>query len=185
MIAGTIEKITGPVVVAEGMTGANMYDIVRVGNGRPHGRGHPARGRHRDHPGLRGHLGPEGRRDRRVHRRPAARRAGPGPADVDLRRRPAPAAGHRRAERRLHRARHRRLGARPREEVVVHAGRRAWATRSAPATCSARFPKARRSSTRSWSRRGPSRARSRASSRRASTPSTTSSRRSRTAPRSG
>jgi V/A-type H+-transporting ATPase subunit A len=31
MIAGTIEKITGPVVVAEGMTGARMYDIVRVG----------------------------------------------------------------------------------------------------------------------------------------------------------
>ena len=31
MIAGTISKITGPVVVAEGMTGARMYDIVRVG----------------------------------------------------------------------------------------------------------------------------------------------------------
>ncbi len=31
MIAGAIEKITGPVVVATRMTGARMYDIVRVG----------------------------------------------------------------------------------------------------------------------------------------------------------
>ena len=31
MIAGTIMKITGPVAVATGMTGARMYDIVRVG----------------------------------------------------------------------------------------------------------------------------------------------------------
>ncbi|HSK46409.1 MAG TPA: V-type ATP synthase subunit A [Coriobacteriia bacterium] len=31
MIAGTISKITGPVCVAKGMTGARMYDIVRVG----------------------------------------------------------------------------------------------------------------------------------------------------------
>ncbi len=31
MIAGSIQKITGPVVVAEGMTGAKMYDVVRVG----------------------------------------------------------------------------------------------------------------------------------------------------------
>ena len=31
MIAGTISKITGPVVVASGMTGAKMYDVVRVG----------------------------------------------------------------------------------------------------------------------------------------------------------
>jgi len=31
MIVGTITKITGPVVVADGMTGAKMYDIVRVG----------------------------------------------------------------------------------------------------------------------------------------------------------
>jgi V/A-type H+-transporting ATPase subunit A len=31
MIVGTISKITGPVVVAENMTGARMYDIVRVG----------------------------------------------------------------------------------------------------------------------------------------------------------
>ena len=31
MIIGTIAKITGPVVVAEGMTGARMYDVVRVG----------------------------------------------------------------------------------------------------------------------------------------------------------
>jgi V/A-type H+-transporting ATPase subunit A len=31
MIAGTISKITGPVVVAKGMIGAKMYDVVRVG----------------------------------------------------------------------------------------------------------------------------------------------------------
>jgi len=31
MIVGTITKITGPVCVADGMTGARMYDIVRVG----------------------------------------------------------------------------------------------------------------------------------------------------------
>lgn len=31
MIVGTIAKITGPVCVAEGMIGARMYDIVRVG----------------------------------------------------------------------------------------------------------------------------------------------------------
>jgi V/A-type H+-transporting ATPase subunit A len=31
MIIGTIAKITGPVVVAEAMTGARMYDVVRVG----------------------------------------------------------------------------------------------------------------------------------------------------------
>lgn len=31
MIAGTISKITGPVVVADGMIGAKMYDVVRVG----------------------------------------------------------------------------------------------------------------------------------------------------------
>ncbi len=31
MIAGSISKITGPVVVAAGMTGAKMYDVVRVG----------------------------------------------------------------------------------------------------------------------------------------------------------
>jgi len=31
MIVGTLSKITGPVVVAEGMTGVRMYDVVRVG----------------------------------------------------------------------------------------------------------------------------------------------------------
>jgi V/A-type H+/Na+-transporting ATPase subunit A len=31
MIVGTIAKITGPVVGADGMTGAKMYDVVRVG----------------------------------------------------------------------------------------------------------------------------------------------------------
>jgi V/A-type H+-transporting ATPase subunit A len=31
MIVGTINKITGPVAVAQGMTGAKMYDVVRVG----------------------------------------------------------------------------------------------------------------------------------------------------------
>ncbi len=32
MIVGTLSKITGPVVVADGMTGTKMYDVVRVGN---------------------------------------------------------------------------------------------------------------------------------------------------------
>jgi V/A-type H+-transporting ATPase subunit A len=31
MIAGSISKITGPVAVAKGMSGAKMYDVVRVG----------------------------------------------------------------------------------------------------------------------------------------------------------
>jgi V/A-type H+-transporting ATPase subunit A len=31
MIAGSISKITGPVVIARGMAGAKMYDVVRVG----------------------------------------------------------------------------------------------------------------------------------------------------------
>jgi V/A-type H+-transporting ATPase subunit A len=31
MIVGTLSKITGPVVVADGMTGTKMYDVVRVG----------------------------------------------------------------------------------------------------------------------------------------------------------
>ena len=32
VIRGTIEKISGPLVVAKGMYGASMYDVVRVGN---------------------------------------------------------------------------------------------------------------------------------------------------------
>ena len=32
MIVGTLSKITGPVVVADGMTGTKMYDVVRVGD---------------------------------------------------------------------------------------------------------------------------------------------------------
>ena len=32
MIKGTLSKITGPVVVADGMTGTKMYDVVRVGD---------------------------------------------------------------------------------------------------------------------------------------------------------
>jgi V/A-type H+-transporting ATPase subunit A len=31
MIVGTLSKITGPVVIADGMTGTKMYDVVRVG----------------------------------------------------------------------------------------------------------------------------------------------------------
>ena len=33
MITGTLARITGPVVVADGMTGTKMYDVVRVGEG--------------------------------------------------------------------------------------------------------------------------------------------------------
>src|SRR5512135_938497 len=32
MIRGTIRKITGPAVIAKGMLGARMYDIVKVGD---------------------------------------------------------------------------------------------------------------------------------------------------------
>lgn len=32
MIRGTLSKITGPVVIADGMTGTKMYDVVRVGH---------------------------------------------------------------------------------------------------------------------------------------------------------
>lgn len=32
MIVGTLSKITGPVVIADGMTGTKMYDVVRVGH---------------------------------------------------------------------------------------------------------------------------------------------------------
>jgi Archaeal/vacuolar-type H+-ATPase subunit A len=31
-VKGKISKISGPLVVASGMTGAGMYDVVRVGN---------------------------------------------------------------------------------------------------------------------------------------------------------
>jgi V/A-type H+-transporting ATPase subunit A len=31
MIQGTVQKITGPAVIAKGMLGARMYDIVKVG----------------------------------------------------------------------------------------------------------------------------------------------------------
>ena len=31
---GKIIKVAGPLVVAEGMSGANMYDVVRVGKSR-------------------------------------------------------------------------------------------------------------------------------------------------------
>ncbi len=34
MIAGTIRKISGPVVLSDGMTGSRMYDVVRVGSER-------------------------------------------------------------------------------------------------------------------------------------------------------
>ena len=32
MVKGTIERISGPLVVAKGMTGASMYDVVRIGD---------------------------------------------------------------------------------------------------------------------------------------------------------
>ncbi len=82
---------------------------------------HPARGRHRDHPGLRGHVGSQVRRPGRVHRGTAHRRARAGTALVDLRRRAAAAADRGRAKRRLHRARHRGVCAGPRAEVALHA----------------------------------------------------------------
>ena len=32
MIRGSVRKITGPAIIAKGMLGARMYDIVKVGN---------------------------------------------------------------------------------------------------------------------------------------------------------
>ena len=51
---GTIIKVSGPLVVAEGMTGAKMYDVVRVSEKRligeillnPRRRNFEFRGRH-------------------------------------------------------------------------------------------------------------------------------------------
>ena len=34
MSVGTIKKVAGPLVIAEGMRDANMYDVVRVSNQR-------------------------------------------------------------------------------------------------------------------------------------------------------
>ena len=34
MSKGTIKKVAGPLVIAEGMRDANMYDVVRVSNQR-------------------------------------------------------------------------------------------------------------------------------------------------------
>lgn len=34
MITGKIVKVSGPLVVADGMREANMFDVVRVGSGR-------------------------------------------------------------------------------------------------------------------------------------------------------
>ena len=34
LIEGKILKVSGPLVVAEGMSGANMFDVVRVGPDR-------------------------------------------------------------------------------------------------------------------------------------------------------
>ena len=31
MVKGTIERIAGPLVIAKGMTGASMYDVVHIG----------------------------------------------------------------------------------------------------------------------------------------------------------
>jgi len=32
MTAGSIRRITGPVVIADGMRGSRMYDVVKVGD---------------------------------------------------------------------------------------------------------------------------------------------------------
>jgi V/A-type H+-transporting ATPase subunit A len=32
MISGTISRISGPVIIARGMTGSKMYDVVKVGD---------------------------------------------------------------------------------------------------------------------------------------------------------
>ena len=80
MPQGYVVKVAGPLVVAEGLAGAKMYDLVRVGDAGPHRRDHRDARRPRLDPGLRGDRGPRPRRPGRGHRRAALRRARPGHA---------------------------------------------------------------------------------------------------------
>ena len=184
MIVGTISKITGPVVVADGMTGAKMYDVVRVGTEGLMGEVIRLEGDtatiqvYEDTSGLMVGDPVESTEG------PLMVELGPGllSSIYDGVQRPLPVIAEQSGD---FIERGTVASALDRdEEVAVHAGRRGRRRGRPAATCSARCPRARRSCTRSWSRRRSSRARSRRSSPPASTPSTTSSRRSTTAPRS-
>ena len=52
MPQGTIVKVAGPLIVAEGMADARMYDVVRVSEQPPCRRDHRAARRPRLHSGL-------------------------------------------------------------------------------------------------------------------------------------
>ena len=60
-------RISGPIVTAVGMEGAQMYEVVQVGDYGPRGRGSAARWRSRHHSGLRGHHDAEAWSAGRVH----------------------------------------------------------------------------------------------------------------------
>ena len=164
MIAGSIAKITGPVVVAGGMTGAKMYDVVRVGALGLMGEVIRLEGDratiqvYEDTSGLK--VGDpvestEGAADGRAR---------PGSADVDLRRRPA-AAARSSPQSGDFIERGTVASALDRDEAVAVRRRSPQAGQDVgPATCSGRCRRARRSCTRSWSRPERRRARSRRSS---------------------
>ena len=71
MIEGKILKVSGPLVIAEGMREANMFDVVRVGEKRLIAR------RQGFHSGLRGDRRYRKRRQGGIHRRAPFGRARP------------------------------------------------------------------------------------------------------------
>ena len=94
MSKGTIKKVAGPLVIAEGMRDANMFDVVRVSSQRLIGE---IIEMHGDEASIQVYeetsgLGPgEPVESMEV---PAVRRVGAGPDREHLRRHPAPAGGH-------------------------------------------------------------------------------------------
>ena len=62
MIVGAISRISGPVVLSEGMMGSRMYDVVKVGDRAEWGDHSAGRGSG-GHPGVRGYLWTEGGRE--------------------------------------------------------------------------------------------------------------------------
>lgn len=62
MAQGTTVKVAGPLIVAENMADARMYDVVRVSRDRLVGEIIELRGDQGVHPGVRGNGGPGPRR---------------------------------------------------------------------------------------------------------------------------
>ncbi len=79
-VQGSIRKVSGPLVVADGMREARMFDVVRVGDKKLIGEIIEMQGRPRLHPGLRGDRRPRSRRAGRVATgEPLSVELGPGP----------------------------------------------------------------------------------------------------------